>query len=700
MLVLVTVVATVAALVGLGAPVATAASGAAPHSSSASSRSAAAVSAVTGAGFVPVTPSRVLDTRSGVEPGAGSTTTVTMTGHGGVPASGVAAVVVNVTAVSAAAPGFVTAWPAGAARPTASSLNYVRGQIVANQAVVKLGTSGRISLYTLAKANLLVDVTGYYPTGAAYDPLVPARILDTRKGTEPAAGSTTRLVVTGKGGVPATGAAAVVLNVTAVNPSGPGYVTAYPAGVPRPTASTLNYTTGSVVAGMTVAKVGAGGTVDLYTLAKANLVVDVAGWIPAGSDYTPITPTRILDTRTGLGGPKRPVPAKGTVAVQVTGKAGVPANATAVEVTVTAVTPAEPGFVTAYPTGVSIPTASTLNYVKGAIVANSATLKLGTSGKVSLYTLAASNLLVDVTGYYTPPAPPGGMTWGAPTSADPPRGYPTSVSCPTASFCVAVDQAGDALTWSGSGWSKPAAIDPETYANFDGITSVSCPTSSFCAAVDGLGHALTFNGTRWSNVVTIDTNPDPDLILLESVSCSSSNSCVAVDGQGNAFSFNGSSWSAAKSIDSSGGLSSVSCPSNSFCAAVDSYGNVLTFNVATWSAAKSIDPGNLTSVSCPTASFCAAVDGDGNVVTFNGATWSAPKSIDPAGGSLASVSCPTATFCAAVDYAGKAVTFNGATWSAPTSVDPAGGGLVSVSCPSSRFCAAVDYAGNAIVGRA
>ncbi len=345
--------------------------------------------------FVPVSPKRLLDTRTGSEPLARSTTGLTVTGVGGVPASAVAAVVVNLTVVGPAQAGYALAWPAGATRPTASAVNYSRGQTVGTQAIVKVGTGGQIDLYTLARANLLVDVTGYYPTGSAYTALTPARVLDTRTTTQPAAGSTTVLTVTGRGGVPASGVGAVVLSVTAVGPSASGFLTVWPAGLARPTSSNVNYRAGQTSAGLVLARIGSDGKVDLYTWARANLVVDVAGWIPTTSDYDPLTPARILDTRTGSGALR----AGGALTVQVTGRGGMPRKGqTAVEVNVTAVSPTSGGWLTAYATGTTRPATSTLNFAPGGAIANSATVRLSASGQLTIYTSATTNVLVDVAG--------------------------------------------------------------------------------------------------------------------------------------------------------------------------------------------------------------------------------------------------------------------------------------------------------------
>jgi hypothetical protein len=120
-------------------------------------------------------------------------------------------------------------------------------------------------------------------------PLVPARVLETRSGPNDktadglfqgagvsAAGSVTEVVVAGRGGVPVD-AAAVMLNVTAVGPDGGGYLTVFPCGEVRPLASNVNYGPGDVVPNSVFAKVGAGGRVCIYSLAKTHLIADVNG---------------------------------------------------------------------------------------------------------------------------------------------------------------------------------------------------------------------------------------------------------------------------------------------------------------------------------------------------------------------------------------------------------------------------------------
>jgi hypothetical protein len=279
------------------------------------------------------------------------------------------------------------------------------------------------------------------------------------------------------------------------------------------------------------------------------------------------------------------------------------------------------------------------------------------------------------------PAVASPVGWSSGTLIDPHPGVLLSISCPTATFCAAVDLYGNVFTYDGSSWSSPDRIDPGEH-----LASVSCPAANFCAAVDGGGNVLTYNGTSWSS---------PDGVAaagsLESVSCPTNSFCVAVEYGGNVFTYDGSSWSSPDSVDPGKSPSSVSCPTASFCAAVDASGNAFTYDGTSWSSPDSIDPNGseMSSVSCPTASFCAAVDGNGNVLTYNGTSWSLPKSIDPRNGGLSSVSCATASFCVAVDSDGDSLTYNGTSWSPPVSVGNSMESLNSVSCVTPSFCVAV-----------
>jgi hypothetical protein len=206
----------------------------------------------------------------------------------------VTAVVLNVTVTEPVGGGFLTAWPSGDAFPLASNLNFAPAQTVPNLVVVKVGATGNVGLYNGGAAtHVIADVAGWFgpdgeATGAQYHAVAPSRTLDTRAGTgAPIAsvpmGGQLDLQVTGRGGVPATGVTAVVLNVTVVGPASFGFLTAWPTGDARPLASNLNFVAGETVPNLVVAKLGAGGKVSFYNGGgAANLVADVAGWYGAG----------------------------------------------------------------------------------------------------------------------------------------------------------------------------------------------------------------------------------------------------------------------------------------------------------------------------------------------------------------------------------------------------------------------------------
>ena len=323
-----------------------------------------------GEGFVALTPTRILDTRDGLgRPGTspvpqGGVVSLQVTGVAGVPAEGVDAVVVNVTGTQGTEDGnYVTVYPAGAERPTASNLNLDAGQTRPNLVVVKVGAEGRVDLFNFkGNLHLVADVAGYFPTGSDFTGMSPERILDTRKGLgrigiDPVVQSeTVDLQVAGVGGVPATGVTAVAMNVTATNVTEDGgYVTAYPAGAERPVASNLNLDAGQTRPNLVVVKVGTAGMVSLFNFkGRTDLIVDVAGYFTGDDVFVGTVPERILDTRAGIGRPGTdPLRQDESLRLQVSGVAGVPAadEVAAVVVNITAVRPSlDGGYVTAWPT--------------------------------------------------------------------------------------------------------------------------------------------------------------------------------------------------------------------------------------------------------------------------------------------------------------------------------------------------------------
>jgi hypothetical protein len=372
-----------------------------------------------GGSYHALTPVRVLDTRTGPAPSPVNSIDLSLASLLGAHAP-VASVVVNITVTAPEGPGFLTAYQTGSPQPVASNLNYVKGQTVATLAIVPVDVSESITLYSRAKAHIVVDAAGWFSLAGAASPaaglfhgLSPARLLDTRTGlgaTTPSAGQTIDLPVTGNGGVPATGVSAVVLNLTTAGSTVDGYVTAYPTGGQRPLASTLNFAKGRIVANRVIVPIGAGGAVSLFNAAGSTpLIADVTGWFGDGSDpasggayFAGVGPFRIMDTRPSLTlGPGK------TFEVRVAGiNSDLPAMDSRIPPTgfvasVTAVTPTAAGFLTAYPSNTPRPTASDVNFTAGSTVAGLVVGKLGGDGGFTVFNSAGrTDLVVDLSGFF------------------------------------------------------------------------------------------------------------------------------------------------------------------------------------------------------------------------------------------------------------------------------------------------------------
>jgi len=372
--------------------------------------------------YVPLVPARILDTRSGSPLGPGQTLNVTITGHGGVPASGVIAVVLNTTVTVPTAASYLTVWPTGVPRPTTSNLNWTAGKTVPNLAVVALGAGGQVSVFNgYGSTHVVLDVEGYVaaptvspPAAGLYNGIVPNRILDTRIGLGSAkaqlcAGQTVTVQVSGTTNVPSSGVGAVVLNVTATNTVvAPSAVTVWPAGATQPGTSNLNFVPGQTVPNRVIVKLGTGGAVNFYDqFGHTDVIADVVGWFTdgsvalGGSRFVGVTPARLLDTRlsSSLG------PAA-TLVLPVAGHGGVPSMGagvppTAVVLNVTVTNPSTASYLTIWPDGAVRPTTSDLNFVRGLTVPNLVVVKLGTGGSIDIFNgYGTTDVVVDVVGWY------------------------------------------------------------------------------------------------------------------------------------------------------------------------------------------------------------------------------------------------------------------------------------------------------------
>ena len=198
-------------------------------------------------------------------------------------------------------------------------------------------------------------------------------------------------------GVPAD-AATVIFNATAVQPIAGGFLTVFPCGQSIPETSSLNFRGGDIVPNLVVSAVGVGG-ICFFSNVETDVVADVAAFVPSGATglTTLDRPHRLVDTRIGLGGPLAQVnPGIRTVAIG--GQAGVPEDATAAIVNLTATGAAATGYAAAFPCSGAVPLVSNLNFTAGANVANLAIVKLG-DGSLCLTANRAVDIVVDILGY-------------------------------------------------------------------------------------------------------------------------------------------------------------------------------------------------------------------------------------------------------------------------------------------------------------
>ncbi len=398
--------------------------------------------------FHPTPPTRILDTRrwlgifgpvrsgDGRHPSLDPITRrdeaanheLKVTGQYGVPASGVSAVLLNVTAINAGAPGpgFMSIVPkpprvgdifndqaSYGAFPATSNLNIDNNDPVPNLVLARVGAGGKIRIANyLGPTHVIADIAGWFGTGGAhtdgagFSGVVPQRLMDSRTGlggaaSKFAAGETRSVKVAGVAGIP-DNAQSVVVNITLTGADRIGFVTAYPDGQRVPEASNVNIVPGGVRANTAVVKVGTGGRINvLMAEASADVIVDVLGSFgPYGGKVTTITPARIVDSRAGLGTAARPWGEGEVRNVAVAGRGGVPAGATAVIANVTATNTTSWGFLSAWPAGSPQPSSSNLNFLAGQTVPNLVMLKLGAGGQLSISNgLGSAHVLVDVMGY-------------------------------------------------------------------------------------------------------------------------------------------------------------------------------------------------------------------------------------------------------------------------------------------------------------
>jgi hypothetical protein len=369
-------------------------------------------------GYTAVNPTRWVDTRTGAPLAEGGKLAVTLAGtsQGGVsiPANATG-VVLNVTATQpTGVESYLTVYPTpsdpAASPPNSSNLNFRAGGDVANAVTVTIGDGGRVSFFNnKGTTHLLIDVVGYFQptTGKRLTSTAPSRILDTRNAigsVRSPIGEGESRVVQITGGVVPNGANAVVLNVTASEGTRGGYVSVVPGDQPaEPTTSSVNFGPNTIKANLVVVPLASDGTIRVFNkFGTTAAIADVLGYYSDnGGTFAQLTPTRLLDTRNGIGVGVAPLGANTSLEFDVRGQGGVPAIARTVILNVTAASPTNTSYLTVYPNASSRPDASNLNFTAGAVVPNLVVANIGTDGKVRIYNnLGTVDVLADVVAWF------------------------------------------------------------------------------------------------------------------------------------------------------------------------------------------------------------------------------------------------------------------------------------------------------------
>lgn len=263
----------------------------------------------------------------------------------------------------------------------------------------------------IAGRHLSASVT--FAVGDLVLPLSPQRVYDTRTSGHHkiAAHSTLTLPWTqlGAGGHPSP--RGIYLNATVTGATASGYLTVYPDSTPRPASSTLNFGAGTTVANSLLAHTGQEWAVEFYngSSESIDLVLDRVGLEvapnadsgPQGGTYTPVGPTRLLDTRNATGARQGAVAGKSELTFTAAGVQGVPADATAVVLNVAATDTKANGYLGVYGHGTAFPGNSDANWSAGQTVSDLALVSL-TDGKAVVHngSSGSADFVADVVGYY------------------------------------------------------------------------------------------------------------------------------------------------------------------------------------------------------------------------------------------------------------------------------------------------------------
>ncbi|GAB3928459.1 hypothetical protein GCM10029976_026240 [Kribbella albertanoniae] len=389
---------------------------------------------------------RLLDT--GTTPVTANPTPVTstFTGRGGIPATGVAALSVNITVVNPTVAGNLVASPAGQTRPSVSGILFAASQTYASaSSVLRLNASGQAAFFNTSSGTvrILVDVAGYYTTddattgGSRYVPVKQTRILDTRNkigvptNTAVPAKTAISFPVAGVGGLPAAGAiTSVAITLTGLVTTSPvgaaGGMVIYPAGATAPGVAHGSWPPGRSKSSTVVTRVAANGQATLVNTSGSpvHFLGEVTGYYTtaansavASSRITTLpTAARVLDT-----GGTTLVGAGVGRTFKVAGLGGLPATGVAaVSANLIVATKATSGDVVAYPAGETAPVATDTITLPTHYSFNQIVVRPNAAGEITILNRsnAGARFYLDVSGYALKPKAPAAPTDVQATPAD------------------------------------------------------------------------------------------------------------------------------------------------------------------------------------------------------------------------------------------------------------------------------------------
>ena len=378
-----------------------------------------------GTTYFPLSPARILDSRIGTGLAGAFHSHVARTfqvaGLGGVPANATA-ITGNLTVTGQTSPGYLYVGPSAINNPTSSSLNFPVGDDRANGVTVALGpgtlSATFVSQTPAATAHVILDITGYFvpdASGATFYATAPTRLLDSRNGTGLSGAFQSHKARTFQvtGGVVPSTATAVTGNLTVTGQTQLGYLYVGPNATDNPTSSNLNFPMNDDRANSVAIALGSGGSLSVTYVAQASsattsVIFDVTGYfVPGmgGATYVPLSPARILDTRSGLGLSGAFSSHHARSFAVAGGPGGVPSNATALTGNLTVTQQTSRGYLALGPDPLDNPTTSTLNFPLGDDRANSVSVAVGSGGTLSITYAspiagASAQVIFDVTGYF------------------------------------------------------------------------------------------------------------------------------------------------------------------------------------------------------------------------------------------------------------------------------------------------------------